>query len=606
MAEFLEKQITKKRTGANLLGINVDTRAGLTIGNPATEYMLNALEKIAQKAEKAEIDNAKQSFWLDIEERNLKLQNKLSDPNIYGNQESFEEAMKEIENQRKENEKLLAGNMYFTRDEKELAKKQLNNGSFNIYAKAMEKRNTVYTQQQVEKAVYEMNRLVTIGSQLDMNDIEAQNMIIDRVLAGTKTLQGLGNWTDERAMEYANRNMMAIEQGRFEKDLNNIISNPNLTLEQKQNKMKQIFDVGSKGVNITAMAQDYTRRLGYTGELAEKSTQLFEASLKQSYGAIKEIAYKNLERFEYNEEVERAKREREQAKENNIENKIRGYINDKNIEKLTLLNTGKEYTTYEMTSDNYNLNKLYGKTILEFGDIENGAVAKVIVDGDYKDIKDAIDMAKSKNEMSEQAIMNNIIYPYVLEKSQGDESKMNMLLKDLGTRKGIREMFDADMLLMGIKDSDYFEVAKKVDLGKGYILPSEDVKKLGGATEFFTGIEKKYNALLRALGGDADAKRALDQYIKGSIITSTDEELAAYAKDVKKENKNIMPEAFAEFLSNPKNYKDVLLNVDRIKRRATPPVLYKPSNIITKNFGIKELNFINEPLQTDEIKMIGD
>lgn len=600
MADFLEKQITKKRTGANLLGINVDTRAGLTIGNPATEYMLNALEKIAQKAEKAEIDNAKQSFWLDIEERNLKLQNKLSDPNIYGNQESFEEAMKEIENQRKENEKLLAGNMYFTKDEKELAKKQLNNGSFNIYAKAMEKRNTVYTQQQVEKAVYEMDRLVTIGSQLDMNDVESQKMIVDRVIAGTKTLQNLGNWTDERAMEYANRNMMAIEQGRFKNQMDNII-NSQLSLEQKKSKMQQLFNVGNNANNIKAMAQSYTDRLGYTGKLADESVKYFEASIKNVYDNVKEQAYKNLERFEYNEEVERAKREREQNKINNIENQIRSYIIKRDTQKLTQLTTGKVYTTSEMVSDNKNLNNLYGKTILEFGDITNSAVPKIMNNGDKSELKDLIKRAK-EDGLTEQNIANSVIYPYLNQLAGNDEYKLNALIKDFGT-EGIKG-FDVDTLLNGRKDPEYFNVSKKLNAGRGYELPDEDIDKIGN---FYNNSRERYKALINSLGGDRKAKQAVDAYIKGAILNSTDEELSVYAEEVKKEVKEIMPDVFKIFLIDNDNYNEMRNNLERIRKREISPTLYKESNILMENFGIKELTFVDVPLETnDNFEVIGE
>ena len=600
MADFLEKQITKKRTGANLLGINVDTRAGLTIGNPATEYMLNALEKIAQKAEKAEIDNAKQSFWLDIEERNLKLQNKLSDPNIYGNQESFEEAMKEIENQRKENEKLLAGNMYFTKDEKELAKKQLNNGSFNIYAKAMEKRNTVYTQQQVEKAVYEMDRLVTIGSQLDMNDVESQKMIVDRVIAGTKTLQSLGNWTDERAMEYANRNMMAIEQGRFKNQMDNII-NSQLSLEQKKSKMQQLFNVGNNANNIKAMAQSYTDRLGYTGKLSDESVKYFEASIKNVYDNVKEQAYKNLERFKYNEEVERAKRERELKKINNIENQIRSYIIKRDTQKLTQLTTGKVYTTSEMVSDNKNLNNLYGKTILEFGDITNSAVPKIMNNGDKSELKDLIKRAK-EDGLTEQNIANSVIYPYLNQLAGNDEYKLNALIKDFGT-EGIKG-FDVDTLLNGRKDPEYFNVSKKLNAGRGYELPDEDIDKIGN---FYNNSRERYKSLINSLGGDRKAKQAVDAYIKGAILNSTDEELSVYAEEVKKEVKEIMPDVFKIFLIDNDNYNEMRNNLERIRKREISPTLYKESNILMENFGIKELTFVDVPLETDDnFEVIGE
>lgn len=514
MAEFLEKQITKKRTGANLLGINVDTRAGLTIGNPATEYMLNALEKIAQKAEKAEIDNAKQSFWLDIEERNLKLQNKLSDPNIYGNQESFEEAMKEIENQRKENEKLLAGNIYFTRDEKELAKKQLNNGSFNIYAKAMEKRNTVYTQQQVEKAVYEMDRLVTIGSQLDMNDVESQKMIVERVLSGTKTLQSLGNWTDERAMEFANRNMMAIEQGRFEKDLNNIISNPNLTLEQKQNKMKQIFDVGSKGMNITAMAQDYTRRLGYTGELAEKSTQLFEASLKQTYGAIKEIAYKNLER--YKKEIELAQKQTIQLDRKGLEDAI--YKND--AHKFIYYASGKQVdpTTQDLLSNNNNImSSVTNLDITDFGDVDSPYTFPYITSSINSNIKQQMENIKQSPTATYQNIYSPV-YTMSDELSGGNLAKRNAILKNWALENKIHPT----VILEGEKNPDMFRVSEMMKKGNDTVNETEfDINNYEIKDGFSQKFKSNFNKISSQFSNDKVlGDRLATNFLIGYIVAN--------------------------------------------------------------------------------------
>ena len=482
MADFLEKQITKKRTGANLLGINVDTRAGLTIGNPATEYMLNALEKIAQKAEKAEIDNAKQSFWLDIEERNLKLQNKLSDPNIYGNQESFEEAMKEIENQRKENEKLLAGNMYFTKDEKELAKKQLNNGSFNIYAKAMEKRNTVYTQQQVEKAVYEMDRLVTIGSQLDMNDVESQKMIVDRVIAGTKTLQSLGNWTDERAMEYANRNMMAIEQGRFKNQMDNII-NSQLSLEQKKTKMQQLFNVGNNTNNIKAMAQSYTDRLGYTGKLAEESVKYFEASIKNVYDNVKGQAYKNLERYE--KEIELAQKQTVQLDRKGLEDAI--YKND--AHKFIYYASGKQIdpTTQGLLYNNNNImSSVTNLDITDFGDVDSPYTFPYITSSINSNIKQQMENIKQSPTATYQNIYSPV-YTMADELSGGNLAKRNAILKNWALENKIHPT----VILEGEQNPDMFRVSEMVKKGNDTVNETEfDINNF----EIKDGFSQKYKS----------------------------------------------------------------------------------------------------------------
>lgn len=514
MAEFLEKHITKKRTGANLLGINVETRTGFTIGNPATEHMLNALEKIAKKAEQAEIDTARQSFWLDIEERNLKLQNKLSDPNIYGNQESFEEAMKEIENQRKENEKLLAGNIYFTRDEKELAKKQLNNGSFNIYAKAMEKRNTVYTQQQVEKAVYEMNRLVTIGSQLDMNDVESQKMIVDRVIDGTKTLQRLGNWTDERAMEFANGRLMMIENGRFEKDLNNIISNPNLTLEQKQNRMKQIFDVGSKDINITAMAQDYTRRLGYTGELAEKSTQLFEASLKQTYGSIKEIAYKNLER--YKKEIELAKKQTIQLDRKGLEDAI--YKND--AHKFIYYASGKQVdpTTQDLLSNNNNImSSVTNLDITDFGDVDSPYTFPYITSSINSNIKQQMENIKQSPTATYQNIYSPV-YTMADELSGGNLAKRNAILKNWALENEIHPT----VILEGEQNPDMFRVSEMMKKGNDTVKETEfDINNYEIKDSFSQKFKSNFNKISSQFSNDKVlGDRLATNFLMGYIVAN--------------------------------------------------------------------------------------
>ena len=482
MADFLEKQITKKRTGANLLGINVDTRAGLTIGNPATEYMLNALEKITQKAEKAEIDNAKQSFWLDIEERNLKLQNKLSDPNIYGNQESFEEAMKEIENQRKENEKLLAGNMYFTKDEKELAKKQLNNGSFNIYAKAMEKRNTVYTQQQVEKAVYEMDRLVTIGSQLDMNDVESQKMIVDRVIAGTKTLQSLGNWTDERAMEYANRNMMAIEQGRFKNQMDNII-NSQLSLEQKKTKMQQLFNVGNNTNNIKAMAQSYTDRLGYTGKLAEESVKYFEASIKNVYDNVKGQAYKNLERYE--KEIELAQKQTVQLDRKGLEDAI--YKND--AHKFIYYASGKQIdpTTQDLLYNNNNImSSVTNLDITDFGDVDSPYTFPYITSSINSNIKQQMENIKQSPTATYQNIYSPV-YTMADELSGGNLAKRNAILKNWALENKIHPT----VILEGEQNPDMFRVSEMMKKGNDTVNETEfDINNF----EIKDGFSQKYKS----------------------------------------------------------------------------------------------------------------
>lgn len=482
MADFLEKQITKKRTGANLLGINVDTRAGLTIGNPATEYMLNALEKIAQKAEKAEIDNAKQSFWLDIEERNLKLQNKLSDPNIYGNQESFEEAMKEIENQRKENEKLLAGNMYFTRDEKELAKKQLNNGSFNIYAKAMEKRNTVYTQQQVEKAVYEMDRLVTIGSQLDMNDVESQKMIVDRVIAGTKTLQSLGNWTDERAMEYANRNMMAIEQGRFKNQMDNII-NSQLSLEQKKSKMQQLFNVGNNANNIKAMAQSYTDRLGYTGKLADESVKYFEASIKNVYDNVKGQAYKNLERYE--KEIKLAQKQTVQLDRKGLEDAI--YKND--AHKFIYYASGKQIdpTTQDLLYNNNNImSSVTNLDITDFGDVDSPYTFPYITSSINSNIKQQMENIKQSPTATYQNIYSPV-YTMADELSGGNLAKRNAILKNWALENKIHPT----VILEGEQNPDMFRVSEMMKKGNDTVNETEfDINNF----EIKDGFSQKYKS----------------------------------------------------------------------------------------------------------------
>lgn len=594
MFEDKIKQYTaNKRTGANLTSIRLGVTPNLT--NNLAVATMEELQKLGEKIDKSRIDRETQRLYIEGKKRDLEFERTLADPQIFLNDELYDNKVKELNELKNSKRKEITSSKYLDKETKDtiLAKVELENEK--IFNDMNSKRTVNLYKQEVSSLNSELEQLVAIGGGLPSSDIDGRKNIADSMTKTVLNLQNISGLSDNDTALILSQGIMSMEKQSFENSIDDII-NSSLNISAKKQRVQEILNTVNDEEGLNILASNYTKSLPFkmSKEDSQKMDSFFKAQIKNTYRDIGEKANKELKTLEYNEYIEKKKQETIKAKQDNMENKIRGYIVNRDTQKLTQLNTGKLYTTYEMVSDNENLNTLYGKTILEFGDINNSAVPKIMNNGDKTELKDLIKNAK-EDGLTEQNIANSVIYPYLNQLSGNDEYKLNALIKDFGT-EGVKG-FDVDTLLNGRKDPEYFNVSKKLNSGKGYELPEEDIKELGG---WFSNSKARYNSLVIRLGGDKRAKQALDSYIKGSIINSTDEDISAYSGDVKKEVKEIMPIAFKEFLADDDNYNDIINNLERIRKREIAPIKYRESNIIMENYGIKELDFVDVPLENND------
>lgn len=594
MFEDKIKQYTaNKRTGANLTNIRLGVTPNLT--NNLAVATMEELQKLGEKIDKSRMDREIQRLYIEGKKRDLEFERTLADPQIFLNDELYNSKVKELNELKKAKKKEITSSRLLDRETKNTLIDKLELENEKIFNDMNSKRTVNLYKQEVSSLNSELEQLVAIGSGLPSSDIDGRKNIADSMTKTVLNLQNISGLSDNDTALILSQGIMSMEKQSFENSIDDII-NSSLNISAKKQRVQEILNTVNDEEGLNILASNYTKSLPFkmSKEDSQKMDSFFKAQIKNAYRDIGEKANKELKTLEYNEYIEKKKQETIKAKQDNMENKIRGYIVKRDTQKLTQLNTGKLYTTYEMVSDNENLNTLYGKTILEFGDINNSAVPKIMNNGDKTELKDLIKNAK-EDGLTEQNIANSVIYPYLNQLAGNDEYKLNALIKDFGT-EGVKG-FDVDTLLNGRKDPEYFNVSKKLNSGKGYELPEEDIKELGG---WFSNSKARYNSLVIRLGGDKRAKQALDSYIKGSIINSTDEDISAYSGDVKKEVKEIMPIAFKEFLADDDNYNDIINNLERIRKREIAPIKYRESNIIMENYGIKELDFVDVPLENND------
>lgn len=601
--DMLKKYVAEKRTGANLVGIQVDTQNAYLLDRGTGPMMLNALEEIAKKADIARIENEKQNLLLEAEETDLKFKKeRLSDPLVYSDDEKYYGAMSDFNNLRKKKESLIAKSSFLTLEQKKQMIGRLKNNDELTLIGMMEKRNGVVIQKQVDDIIANTERKIAIAGQLSVNDIGGKEQAVQDITDMTETLKNLVGWNDSQASLYVSKNIMAMEKSIFGNEINKII-NSGFSLSEKKNKINNLLSVVNNEEILNKMSEQYASQIKFnvTDEEFKESVNYFKAKIKDVYAEVKQKSSQELQRIEYNQLVQEKRVETARKKEVSIENKIKKYATDRNIDGLIEIITGKVYTTDEKLNDNLTLKTIYNRDMNNFGNKADSSVGKFLSTTEVTDIKNII---KEKGDAtSNYDIATQAIYPLINKMAKGDSQKEVALLKDLGSR-GIKG-FSSDVLINGKDDPEYYNITRNISEGLGFDFEYED--KLGGW--FKKGKESKqgkiYEELKLKLGGDNRAKKALDNFIKGYIVTSPDPTISEYKKDFKTRNKESIINVYNEILDNPDFVNYVKDNKDKIRKIAVVPINYKKANIDLRNLKVKELEFSNPDLNNNDI-MIED
>lgn len=585
---FIKQYVADKRTGANLVGIHVDTQSQYLLDRGSGAAMLSALEEIGRKADEAKIQNEKQNLLLSAEEQDLQFKKEiLSDPLLYKDEERYRNALTQFETIRREKESRILKSEYLTADEKKLMTRRIRNNDELTLVDMMNKRNGVVIEKQVDDIIANMDRRVAISSDLSLNDIKGAELAIQDFTDMADNLQKLTGMTDSEVSLLVSERVMRMEEGRFNKAINEIV-NSSMNLDQKRAKINNLLSVVKNDNLLTKMAESYASQIKYskTDEEFKTSVEFFKSRINDVYDNVKNFSTRELTKMELNTKA----KERNVKQLLNTENKIRRYIKSGDSYKLAKELTGIEYTTDEMVNDNYTLKTIYGVDMEVLGNADDNSVGKIIAKEDINRVKQDIQTYKSNGYTNNSAI-REAVYNYANGVAGDNIEIRNGVLKHLGKELRI----NPTVLLKGEEDNNYFDVQEKLNKGKEFEFDGE-VKE-----SFFNKESKRrYDSLLQTLGGTEKAKKALNSYIYGLYL----EDAILDERSLK-----LNPSAVIQvFLKSDENYDNLKEKLKYINELGVAPVKYNYVPVKAENFNINRIvaNQIEETETTTEIKDDGD
>lgn len=375
---FIKQYVADKRTGANLVGIHVDTQSQYLLDRGSGAAMLSALEEIGRKADEAKIQNEKQNLLLSAEEQDLQFKKEiLSDPLLYKDEERYRNALTQFETIRREKESRILKSEYLTADEKKLMARRIRNNDELTLVDMMNKRNGVVIEKQVDDIIANMDRRVAISSDLSLNDIKGAELAIQDFTDMADNLQKLTGMTDSEVSLLVSERVMRMEEGRFNKAINEIV-NSSMNLDQKRAKINNLLSVVKNDNLLTKMAESYASQIKYskTDEEFKTSVEFFKSRINDVYENVKTKAYEQLDYIKTKQEATYEKAKKAELERLDKENKA--YNSNSFFEMMEAkLGYTPKWTdiisaeTSAITSNNPYLSptyNLYGKSLVEINE----------------------------------------------------------------------------------------------------------------------------------------------------------------------------------------------------------------------------------------------
>ena len=576
-SEYLRKSVADRRTGANLIGINVDT-SNMRDLTPEFEMAFNQLEAFAKQTDNLKIESEKRKIALEIAQSRVDFKEKyLSDPTVYNSQEKWNEVSKLYEEERKKAKKRISESRYLSADEKTLYGEDVDLDFKKDWLDPLNKRNGAVIQERISAAMSNIDMITSIASMGNIYD----NGVIEKAIKDIKTeykdLISLGVQTESDMNFTLAQKIPMIEGSLFLKKLDqDIIKNPNYaTAKEKMAEVDKIIDTFKNPERLEQISKQY----GFE----DNAKKYFELKTAEVYGSLR----KDVERNLYNLEQSRKRLENQQREKTANEKNVRLAVNNNDTYKLTKFKTGLDYSFKNMLDDEKNIETLYGEenNIKSFGNIDNWQIAKVLN-------KEAMDIIKNKkavlDDTNSDTYSNSIsaIYEFANEYSGGDNSKKNMIIKDAARQLGL----DINIVLNYEKNPEYLTIGKMLRKGKNIELGIDVIDgdlEQGIKNIFNWRTEDKYLELFNELGGDERAYEVLNQYISGFVAS----EAAEYKRTVE-----YMPlSSFQAVLKDKDMFEKLKKNLYIVKDLAITPIKYDYAQVKGENYGVEELFFEKEP-----------
>ena len=252
--EFIEKEIMKERTGANVSPITVDTQSrfllnptsveGVAVKSPAKipvheNMLLETIEKIAKEAEQLKLNNEKNLLDLSIKNKELEFEEKWATVNNkYGDR--YEEYLKDYDEMLKSKKELVQKNKYIDMNEKTLTMKNLDINHNQGRIKMQKDRNQYYVKEQNDIALATLEQRRIIGSKYGLNDDEKAKENYQYMRDTIEHIAELSEMSEEEKIVMLGKNIGGTEVARLNNRIMEI-QNSSMSLEQKKVEINKII-----------------------------------------------------------------------------------------------------------------------------------------------------------------------------------------------------------------------------------------------------------------------------------------------------------------------------------------------------------------------------
>lgn len=482
-SEYLRKTVADRRTGANLIGINVDTSNMTGMDNVYLDAVVQ-LEKFAKQSDELKIQNEKNKIALDNEKQMIEFRQKyFEDPSIYTDQAKWENVCKLWNEEIKNQKKRVADSIYLTKDEKILYSKKLDNSFAQAWTAPLTKRNEAELRARVNEATQLIETAVFNASQSGLYRIDTIDNFMKTGEEILNPLVSQGGITEQDKFSVLMSSVAKIDANIFNRNFESqILYNSNLTAEEKKAKISE----------IKSMMSD---------ERVNEIADSFAKHYKINDGQKEYLKYKLKEQYQKSEiKLDKQLYNLEKDKKNTSEN------NTRKIQEAYYKRDTSKYIEYKFGIKNVSTSQLLDDpdTLKLVTDIpaedftKRGLAFPFITEG----INTALNGQIADRKKNPNYSLNEIyqpIYDFATEISgagAGFTEKRKNILIDYALKNGL----EPNVLLKGESNSDYFKVSNIMSIGSQENKDNLNIRKLlGKKTEKFDELSQAFSPI-KAVG----------------------------------------------------------------------------------------------------------
>lgn len=450
-SEYLRKSVADRRTGANLIGINVDTNNMRDL-TPEFEMAFNQLEAFAKQTDEIKINSEKKKIQLEIEKSRLEFKDKyLSDPSVYSSQEKWDKVSRLYEEKRKNAKKRISESKYLSADEKVLYSENIDLDFKRSWLDPKMKRNGVVAQERVDEATMLFEIAVNNACLDDLYKTDTIDKFIKRVDEIYNPLINSAISTKSDKNKAIIKGMSRIEGTRLSRKLeSDILYNPMLSEEQKKAEINKAIETLKNPQRINDITENMTKEFGYDNYEKEYLKSSLKAQYENASIKLSKDLY-NLEKDKKNLLEDNSKKIQEAYYKRNTSDYINYKYGVKNVSTSQLLN---DEETLKLVTD---------IPAEDFGDSKKGLAFPFITDGINTALNGQI-AGRKKNPNYTLDEVYKPIYDFATEncgEKAGYVNRRKALIIDYALKNGI----EPDILLKGENNPDYFKVSNIMSIG---------------------------------------------------------------------------------------------------------------------------------------------